>query len=99
MNSRQKDITLRRADLSHSYPANCLFQLYQSQLLPPIATSADDPYGKTDGSDKNNINHQLFIDTFLTVIVSFLLSLLITHDLIPIFNSITSGKIETSFFL
>lgn len=53
---------------------------------------------KLMGATKNNINHQLFIDTFLTVIVSFLLSLLITHDLIPIFNSITSGKIETSFF-
>ena len=53
---------------------------------------------KLMGATKNDINRQLFIDTFLTVMVAFLLSLLITHDLIPIFNSITSGKIETSFF-
>ena len=53
---------------------------------------------KLMGATKNDINRQLFTDTFLTVMVAFLLSLLITHDLIPIFNSITSGKIETSFF-
>ena len=53
---------------------------------------------KLMGATKADINHQLFIDTFLTVITAFLLSLLITHDLIPIFNSIVSGDIQTSFF-
>ncbi|WP_455639108.1 ABC transporter permease [Parabacteroides sp.] len=53
---------------------------------------------KLMGATKSDINRQLFIDTFLTVIVAFLLSLLVTHDLIPLFNSIVSGDIQTSFF-
>ena len=53
---------------------------------------------KLMGATKTDINRQLFIDTFLTVIIAFLLSLLITHDLIPVFNSIVSGDIQTSFF-
>lgn len=53
---------------------------------------------KLMGATKKDINRQLFLDTFLTVITAFLLSLLITHDLIPVFNSIVSGNIQTSFF-
>ena len=53
---------------------------------------------KLMGATKADINRQLFIDTFLTVITAFLISLLITHDLIPVFNSIVSGNIQTSFF-
>lgn len=53
---------------------------------------------KLMGATKTDINHQLFLDTFLTVITAFLLSLLITHDLIPVFNSIVSGNIQTAFF-
>lgn len=53
---------------------------------------------KLMGATKADINRQLFIDTFLTVITAFLLSLLITHDLIPLFNSIVSGNIQSSFF-
>lgn len=53
---------------------------------------------KLMGATKADIDSQLFLDTFLTVITAFLLSLLITHDLIPVFNSIVSGNIQTSFF-
>lgn len=53
---------------------------------------------KLMGATKKDINNQLFLDTFLTVITAFLLSLLITHDLIPVFNSIVSGNMHTSFF-
>lgn len=53
---------------------------------------------KLMGATKKDINQQLFLDTFLTVITAFLLSLLITHDLTPVFNSIVSGNIHTSFF-
>ena len=35
---------------------------------------------KLMGATKGDINRQLFIDTFMTVITAFLLSLLITHD-------------------
>ena len=53
---------------------------------------------KLMGVTKADINRQLFLDTFLTVIAAFLISLLITNDLIPLFNSIVSGNIQTSFF-
>lgn len=53
---------------------------------------------KLMGATKTDVNRQLFIDTFLTVIVAFLLSLLITHDLLPVFNSIVSADLQTVFF-
>lgn len=53
---------------------------------------------KLMGAGKKEINQQLFLDTFLTVIIAFLLSLLVTHDLLPLFNSIVGGKLHTSFF-
>lgn len=53
---------------------------------------------KMMGATIGEINKQLFIDTFFTVTVSFILSFLITHDLIPVFNSIVSGNLKNSFF-
>lgn len=53
---------------------------------------------KLMGATKADINRQLFLDTFLTVITAFLLSLLITHDLTPVFNSIVAGNIQPAFF-
>lgn len=53
---------------------------------------------KLMGATGREINRQLFIDTFLTVLIAFLLSLLITHDLLPLFNSIVNGQMHTSFF-
>lgn len=53
---------------------------------------------KCMGAGGADINRQVFADTFLTVIASFLLSLLITHDLLPVFNRIVSGRMEASFF-
>lgn len=53
---------------------------------------------KLMGASSNEISRQLFTDVFLTVLVAFMLSLLITHDLIPIFNSIVSAQLKTSFF-
>ena len=50
------------------------------------------------GASRKEINLQLFLDTFLTVIIAFLCSLLITHDLLPLFNSIVNGQLHTSFF-
>ena len=51
------------------------------------------------GATQAEMNYQLFLDTFLTVGIAFLLSLLIAHDLIPVFNRIMSGRITTGFFL
>lgn len=53
---------------------------------------------KLMGADGREINRQLFLDTFLTVIIAFLLSLLIMHDLLPLFNSIVSGRMTSRFF-
>ena len=50
------------------------------------------------GASRKEINLQLFLDTFLTVIIAFLCSLLITHDLLPLFNPIVNGQIHSSFF-
>lgn len=54
---------------------------------------------KLMGATHAEINYQLFLDTFLTVGIAFLLSLMIAHDLIPVFNRIMSGRITTGFFL
>ena len=53
---------------------------------------------KLMGARRKDINRQLFLDTFLTVITAFLCSLLIIHDLLPVFNSIVNSQLHTSFF-
>lgn len=51
------------------------------------------------GASRADITRQLFTDTFLTVGVAFCLSLLVAHDLMPVFNTIMSGRVTTGFFL
>lgn len=53
---------------------------------------------KLMGATSREISKQLFADTFFTVILAFVLSLLITHDLVPVFNNVVSGNLQTSFF-
>ena len=53
---------------------------------------------KLMGASKGEVARQLFTDTLLTVGAAFLLSLLIAHDLMPIFNRIMSGRLSTGFF-
>lgn len=53
---------------------------------------------KLMGATSGEISKQIFIDTFMTVFVAFLLSLLIIHDLIPLFNQVVSGSLKSSFF-
>lgn len=53
---------------------------------------------KLMGASRQEINRQLFLDTFLTVIIAFFCSLLITHDLLPVFNSVVNSRLHTSFF-
>lgn len=50
------------------------------------------------GASSFQVGLHLFIDTFLTLIFSFLFSVLIAHDLIPAFNAIVSGRLSTAFF-
>lgn len=49
------------------------------------------------GATRLDINKQLFLDIFLTVLAGFLLSLLIMYDLIPVLNSVLSGQMKASF--
>lgn len=50
------------------------------------------------GASNIEIHRQLFLDTFLMVVVAFMLSLLITLDLLPTFNQTVSGRITIGFF-
>lgn len=53
---------------------------------------------KVMGASAGQIHRQLFMDTFLTVLIAFFLSLLLTLDLLPAFNRIVSGRISLGFF-
>lgn len=53
---------------------------------------------KLMGATPREVNRQLLADTCLTVGIAFLLSLLIAHDLLPVFNRIMSGRLSTAFF-
>jgi len=53
---------------------------------------------KLMGATSSDIGLQLFADMFLMVLVSFLLSLLLMHDLLPLFNQIVSADFSPSFF-
>ena len=54
---------------------------------------------KVMGASAGQIHHQLFMDTFLTVLIAFFLSLLLTLDLLTIFNRMVSGRLSIDFFL
>ncbi len=49
------------------------------------------------GAGNDGITRQLFADTFTTVLIAFLLSLLIQRDLLPVFNNILSVNMQGSF--
>ena len=53
---------------------------------------------KVMGASAGQIHRQLFLDTFLTVLIAFFLSLLLTLDFLPAFNRIVSGRISLGFF-
>lgn len=53
---------------------------------------------KLMGGTIQEIRMQLFGDVFLTVLLSFLLSLLLIHDVLPLFNSILGSRLQMSFF-
>lgn len=53
---------------------------------------------KVMGASVGQIHRQLFMDTFLTVLIAFFLSLLLTLDFLPAFNRLVSGRISLGFF-
>ncbi|MDH6304544.1 putative ABC transport system permease protein [Parabacteroides sp. PF5-5] len=52
---------------------------------------------KLMGASRLDINKQLFFDIFFTVLIGFMISLLVMYDLIPVFNSILSARMNGSF--
>lgn len=53
---------------------------------------------KLMGARPVDIRWQLFGDTFLMVFISFVLSLLLLFDILPLFNRIVSAEFNSSFF-
>lgn len=53
---------------------------------------------KLMGASDTQLRKQIFTDTFLTVSIAFALSLLLLHDLLPLFNSVISTQLPVTFF-
>lgn len=53
---------------------------------------------KLMGATLHDIRRQLFFDTFLTVLLAFLLSLLLVNDTLPSFNQLMDSRLTFSFF-
>lgn len=53
---------------------------------------------KLMGASSADIRLQLFADMLLMVLISFLLSLLLMHDLLPLFNRIVATNFTASYF-
>lgn len=53
---------------------------------------------KLMGAHPIEVRIQIFADTFLTVFISFVLAILLMHDLLPVFNQIVSVDFSSEYF-
>lgn len=53
---------------------------------------------KLMGAHHIEVRIQIFADTFLTVFISFILAILLMHDLLPVFNQIVSVDFSSEYF-
>ena len=53
---------------------------------------------KLMGAKPNDVQLQIFMDTFLTVFLSFLLAMLMMHDFLPVFNQVVSVDFSPKYF-
>ena len=53
---------------------------------------------KMMGAEPSDLRLQIFMDTMLTVLISFLLALPLMHDLLPLFNQVVDADFSSSFF-
>ncbi|MDO5665123.1 MAG: ABC transporter permease [Bacteroidia bacterium] len=53
---------------------------------------------KLMGAKPKDVRMQIFLDTFLTVFISFILAILMMHDLLPVFNQVVSVDFSSQFF-
>lgn len=50
------------------------------------------------GAKPADVRLQIFLDTFLTVLISFVLAMLMMHDLLPVFNQIVAVDFSSKYF-
>lgn len=53
---------------------------------------------KLMGAKPTDVRLQIFLDTFLTVFISFVLAMLLMHDLLPVFNQVVSVDFSSKYF-
>lgn len=53
---------------------------------------------KLMGAKASDVHLQIFLDTFLTVLISFALAMLLMHDLLPVFNQIMGIQFSPAYF-
>lgn len=53
---------------------------------------------KLMGAKPTDVRWQIFLDTFLTVFISFVLAMLLMHDLLPVFNQIVAVDFSSKYF-
>ena len=53
---------------------------------------------KLMGAKPADVRLQIFLDTFLTVFISFVLAMLLMHDLLPVFNQVVSVDFSSKYF-
>ncbi|MDO5665118.1 MAG: ABC transporter permease [Bacteroidia bacterium] len=53
---------------------------------------------KLMGAKPKDVRWQIFIDTFLTVFISFVLAMLLMHDLLPVFNQVVAVDFSSKYF-
>jgi hypothetical protein len=53
---------------------------------------------KLMGAKPTDVRWQIFLDTFLTVFISFVLAMLMMHDLLPVFNQIVAVDFSSKYF-
>lgn len=53
---------------------------------------------KRMGAKPSDVRLLIFLDTFLTVFISFVLAMLLMHDLLPVFNQVVDVNFSSQFF-
>ena len=53
---------------------------------------------KLMGAKPADVRLQIFFDTFLTVFISFVLAMLLMHDLLPVFNQVVAVDFSSKYF-
>src|SRR5690554_491847 len=66
-----------------------------SRILQQVKTLHTE---KLMGARAADVHLQVFMDTFLAVLISFILAMILMHDLLPLFNNAVDVHFSTSYF-